>query len=351
MRLVDLAKTLGTEIFVPGGRAVPDLEITGVAPLDAASAQELSFLTNPRYAAKLAESKAAAVILATPREDFPRPQLLSKNAYATMAKASSLFYVRSHTFKGHSDLAVVHPTAKVDPTATIYPFAFVDAHAVIGPKAIIYPHTFIGERVEIGAGTVVFASVTVMAECKIGRDCLIHAGSVIGGDGFGFAPTREGIEKIPQIGAVVIGDDCEIGPLNTIDRGAFTDTVIGRGCKFDSQVHVAHGVVMGEYGMIAGGGAIAGSTRIGKRLIMAGHTAVGPSLELGDNITLGPKGGLTRSTDVPGEYMGMPAVPASEWRRQVVALAQLPQLLKKVNALQRQVDALSGAASAPEQAE
>lgn len=340
--LETLAQAIGAEL-VGAGPEARAAQVRGVAPLDKAGPGEISFLTNPRYAEKLKSSKATAIILAARRDDLSVPQLIHKNPYAAMAKASMLFYERKHTFQGQSDLAQVHPTAKIHVDATLYPFCYVDAGVEIGAGSIVYPHVYLGANVKIGVRTTIFASVTVMEGCTIGDDTLVHAGSVIGGDGFGFAPTREGIEKIPQIGGVRIGNDCEIGPLNTVDRGALTDTVVGRGCKFDSQVHIAHGVEMGDWCMIAGGGAIAGSTKLGNRVIMAGHTAVGPSLVLPDGVILGPKAGLTRSPETGGEYMGMPAVPAKDWRRQVVALEKLPELLKTVAALKREVEALKGA--------
>lgn len=337
--LESLARAIGADLHAASD-AERRLPIRGVMTLDRAGPAEISFLTNPKYAAKLKDTRAAAVILGAAREDLHLPQLIHRNPYAAMAKASTLFYQRRRTFEGQSEQAFVHPTATVDASATLFPFCYIDEGVTVGAGTTIYPHVYIGAGARIGARTLIFPNASIMEGCTIGDDVIIHSGAVIGGDGFGFAPTREGIEKIPQIGAVVIGNACEIGPGCTIDRGAFTDTVLARGCKLDSQVHVAHGVEIGEFALIAGGCGIAGSAKIGKRLIMAGHGAIGPSLEVPDNIVMGPKAGMTRAPDTGGEYMGMPLVPMKSWLRQRAALEKLPELLKTVGALRRELDAL-----------
>lgn len=341
MKLSELAQKLGADLVNADG-ALASLEITGIAPLDLAKSGQISFLTNPKWAPKLKDTKASAVILSAPRGDLNIPQIIHKNAYAAMAITSGLFHPRKPSYRGQSELAIVHPEADVHPEATLYPFAVVEKGVKVAARAVIYPHCFLGENSEIGEDTVLFPSCVVMEGCKVGKRVLVHACTVIGGDGFGFAPTREGIEKIPQVGGVVIHDDVELGPGNSIDRGAFTDTVIGRGCKFDSQVHIAHGVELGEFSMIAGGAAIAGGAKTGKRFMMAGHAALGPGLVMGDNIVLGPKCGMTRSTSEPGEYMGLPAIPIRNWRRQVVAYEHLPELVKTVRALEKRLAALDG---------
>lgn len=341
MILKDIVALANGELFAPPGvRLDPDMRINGIAPLDKAGADEVSFLTNPKYAAKARDTKAGVLLLAQAIPDLSLPQIISKNAYAAMAKISQRFHAVTHTYKGQSELAQVHATAKVHPSATLYPFCFIDARAEIGADCVIYPQVYVGEGAILGDRTVVHPGAVFMHGVKIAADVIIQAGCVIGSDGFGFAPSRDGNEKIPQVGSVEIGPDCEIGALSTINRGAFLNTTLGRGCKFDSQVHIAHGVQLGDFALLAGGAAIAGSTKIGKRFMMAGHTAMGPSLEIGDGVILGPKAGMTRSTDEPGEYMGMPAIPALEWRKQVVALGQLPELLKNVRAAIKRLEKL-----------
>ncbi len=338
--LSDLAKKIDCTLIFPSAHPARAVQITGINAVGMAEEGELTFITHHRYKDKAMESKAAAVIVGSEIPELNKPQLVSKNPYASMAKASSLFYLRTHAFKGQSPQAFVHPEAVVHPSATIFPWAYIDARAKIGKNTVIYPHVYIGLDAQIGDDCVIWPSTTIMHECVIGNRALIHANAVIGADGFGFAPTKEGIEKIPQIGRVVLGDDVEIGPTTTIDRGAYEDTVLANGCKVDSQVHVAHGVQIGEHSMLCGQAAIAGSARIGSRLIMTGHSAIGPGVQLGSGITLGPKAGMIENIQEPGEYIGFPAVPAMEWRRQSIAIKKLPELLKTINQLSKRIEKL-----------
>lgn len=341
--LSELAQTIGAELHGP--LTSHSLVIEGVATLEQATAAHLSFLTNPRFAAKVKETNAAAVIVASPIPDFEKPQLVSRNPYAAMAKASQCFFRRQHTFSGQSELAFVHSTAKIAASATIYPFAYIDQGAVIGPDSIVYPHCYVGINAVLGARCLLFPSAVVMEECQLADDVVVHAGAVIGADGFGYAPTREGIEKIPQIGGVIIGAGCEIGSATSVNRGAFENTVLGQGVKLDSHVHVGHGVQIGDFSMLCGLTGIAGSAKLGKRFIGGGQSAVAPGIEVGDHVSLGGKSGLISSTENKGEYIGFPAAPAPEWRRQTVALSKLPELLKTVRQLEQRLAQLENKSS------
>ncbi len=341
MNLLELASHIGAEIHAP---AETDLSrpLTGMQTVENASDSEVTFLTNPRFREKLDSTRAAAVILAERIDGLPLSQLVHRNPYAAMAKASRLFFQYEHAFSGQSELAFIHPKAKVHPSATVYPFAYIDADSEVSEGCIIYPHCYIGVKAKIGDRSILFAGATVMFGCEVGRDNLLQPGSVIGGDGFGFAPTRDGIEKVAQIGAVRLAEDVEIGSNTTVDRGGFNDTTLARGCKLDSHVHVGHGSQMGEYSMICGLGGLAGSVKTGKRYIGAGHSGVAPGLELPDNVTAGAMCGIISPITEPGEYIGMPAVPASDWRRQTVATAKLPELLKTIRNLTARLEVLEG---------
>lgn len=342
-RLSELAHLIGAELRMPlasPAASSTDPLIRGVATLEQATAEQISFLTNPRFAAKVATTQAAAVIVSAVLGDQPIAQLVHPNAYAAMAKASQLFFVRRHSFVGQSELAYVHPNAKVDPTATLYPFAYVDEGASIGPDCVLYPHCYVGINSVLGSGCVVYPAAVIMDACRLGDRVVVHGGSVIGADGFGYAPTREGIEKIPQIGGVVVGPDCEIGSTCSINRGAYDDTTLDRGVKLDSHVHIAHGVSVGEYSMLCGFAGIAGSTKVGKRFIGAGQSGVAPGIEVCDHVSLGAQGGLITSVTAKGEYLGFPAQPANEWRRQTIALSKLPELLKTVRKLEQRLNEL-----------
>ncbi|MFW7381748.1 MAG: UDP-3-O-(3-hydroxymyristoyl)glucosamine N-acyltransferase [Oligoflexus sp.] len=314
-----------------------DFHIRGINSLEHAEADEISFLTNPKYAKLLHKTKACAVLLAKEEPDLDITQIIHPNPYAAMAMIAQKFYQRQHTYNQQSELAFVHPTAQLDSTATLYPFSYVDEGASIGPGSILYPGVFVGRGAKVGANTVLYPNSVVLEECVLGDDCIIHPNAVLGGDGFGFAPTGDKLVKIPQVGKVIVGNDVEIGSTSTVDRGAFEDTIIGDGSKLDSQVHIAHGVKLGKNAMLCGQTEIAGSTKIGDNLIMAGQSAIGPSLEVGHHITLGPRAGLTNSHSKSGTYMGMPITPIKEWRRQAVAAKQLPDVLSRLRKLEAEL--------------
>ena len=334
-KLSELARMIGADLRMPD--AEHDPVISGVATLDQATATQLSFLTNPKFAAKVATTQAAAIIVNTVLPGVAKPLLVSSNPYAAMAKASQVFFQRRHGFEGQSELAYVHPSAKVDPSAILFPFAYVDQGATIGRGSVLYPHTYVGIDATLGTDCILYPSAVVMDHCQLGDRVIVHGGSVVGADGFGYAPTREGIEKIPQIGGVEIGPDCEIGSTSSINRGAYEVTTLGHGVKLDSHVHIAHGVSVGDYSMLCGFAGIAGSNKVGKRYIGAGQSGVAPGIEVCDHVTLGAQGGLITSVDKQGEYHGFPAQPAKDWRRQTVALGRLPELVKTVRKLEQRL--------------
>ena len=169
----------------------------------------------------------------------------------------------------------------------------------------------------------------------IGAHTIIHSGAVIGSDGFGFEPSHEKIEKFMQIGSVQIGKNVEVGALCTIDRATFKKTKVGDGCKLDSQVHIGHNVDLGENSMLCGQVGLAGSSKIGKRFIAAGQVGIGPGLKIADHVTIGPKSGVIKSIEEKGDYIGMPAIQASIWRRQVLFLKKLPDIFKNIKLIQK----------------
>lgn len=347
MKLSEIIEKTGG-VLIPEGHPCLETEIRGVRPIDQAGPDELTFQTNPRYVSKIADTRAAAIILAEPTERTSIPQIIHPNPYAVMARALQLFSSVHHSYSGQSELAFIHPEAEIHPTAVIYPFVHVDQGASIGADSVIYPHCYIGRNACIGSDTILYPSVSVMHECRIGDHCIIHASCVIGADGFGFAPDRDGPVKIPQTARALIGDHVELQAGCTIDRGALEDTVIGDGCKLDDQVLIAHGVKLGKHCLIAGQGAIAGSTRIGDRFMMAGCGAVGPSLTIADDVRIGPKSGIVAPVESPGEYHGFPLLPAKQWRRETVSLRRLPELVRTVQDLQRRLEELETQQKKPE---
>lgn len=340
LTLRSIAHHIGAQIHDTSGTANLDAVIIDLVPSNRAGAGMLTFLTNAKYKDEIKRAQPSAVIVNAVQADMEMVQLVHPNAQAAMAKAAQLFDHKIKGFAGQSPLAYVHPSAKVASSAVLYPFCYIEADAVIGERTQVYPQVYVGAGANIGQDCVLFPGAVLMDATIIGDRVTIHGNSVIGSDGFGFAPTATGIEKIPQRGHVRIDNDVEVGALNSIDRATFDETHLSKGCKLDSHVHVAHNVDLGEYSMLCGFAGIAGSSKVGKRYIGAGQSGVSSGLTVGDNVILGAAGALIHDIDKPGEYQGFPAQPSFDWRRQVASLKQLPGLIKKIRLLEQEIEQL-----------
>lgn len=336
LTLMTLAKNLGGSVHRPDG-AVDDIVISGIAPVDKASSNEITFLINPEYMKFASSTKAGAVIVGSVIPDCLRPQLIHDNPYWAFATTFQMFApVRAESGTIDSR-AFVASDAKIGANVTIYAGAYISEGCVVGDNTVVFPGVFLGRQVTVGDACVIRANVVVEDGCRIGNRVLIHANTTIGADGFGFAPGASSIAKIPQVGIVRIEDDVEIGAGTTIDRAAMGETLISKGCKLDSSVHVAHNVKLGAHSMMCGGAFIAGSAKIGEWCVLAGSTSVSNHVELGDRVTIGALAGVTKSLKEPGEYMGFPAVPAGQWRREVAAVRRLQKLDERVRNLEEKL--------------
>ncbi len=319
----------------------PDYEILGLATLASAEAGQLSFLANAKYRKDLESTRAGAVILAPDMVDAcPCFCLVSDNPYLTYARASQLFMPRLIAGAG------VHPSAVVAESATIGPGASIGAHSVIaegvhiGANTVIGPNCSIGQETHIGADCTLYANVAIYHDVTLGDRVTIQAGVVIGGDGFGYAPSPDrdtgGWVKIAQLGGVRIGDDVEIGAGSTIDRGALDDTVIGNRVIIDNQVQVAHNVEIGDNTGIAGCAAFAGSCKIGSNCTIAGGVGVVGHVTIADGVHISAMSMVTRSIDQPGSYSsGTPMMESRAWRRSAVRFSQLDALVRRISELER----------------
>lgn len=330
MQLRDLAAAIKADLHGSTG----DIEIEGVAPIAEAKAGQITFVVSADYEAFLATTKASAVIVNRVRPDITVPQVVHRNPYWAFAKTAQIFFRPERPAPGVSPQAFVSTDAVVDPSAAVMPFAFVGAKARIGKNVILYPGVYIGPKSEVGEGSELRANVVIEGGVKIGARVLIHGNTTIGADGFGFAPGEGELAKIPQVGGVIIADDVEIGGCSTVDRGALEDTKIGRGSKLDSHVHVGHGVTLGENCIMCGLSGIAGSARLGNGVVLGGHSAVNTKVELVDGSQVGAMSALTSTPEGKGTFIGFPAVPAGDWRRQVVMLRKLPEMEKRLRALE-----------------
>ncbi len=318
-----LAVRFGLEL-----RGDPDLEVSRVASLGEAGPDAVSFLANPRYRRFLSATRAGAVVLdPASAQDCPVPALLAGNPYAAYARIAALLHPAPPVTAGTHPTAAVDPSAEVAPDACVGPQAVVEAGAVIGPRALVGPGSIVMQGARVGADSRLVVRVTLYPGVSIGARCVLHAGAVIGADGFGFAPDRDGYVKVPQVGAVRIGDDVEIGANTTVDRGAIGDTVLEDGVKLDNLVQVGHNVRIGAHTVVAGCAGISGSTTIGRRCMIGGAAGIVGHLEIGDDVAVSGLTMVTRSLKGPGMYSsGWPAVPAAEWRRMVARLRRLDRL-------------------------
>ena len=334
--LKQLVSRLGASLHVPHGSS-ENVELGGVGPIDKALPTDVSFLTNPDYLRFASTTKAAAVIVGKVLPDCPRPQIVHKNPYWAFAMTAQAF-VATRTESGQIDPeAFVSPQAKIGHGVTIYPLAYVSEGAVVGDRSVLFPGVYLGRDVRLGADSVLRANVVVEDGCVIGDRVLIHGNTTIGADGFGFAKGDDGHAKIPQVGIVRIENDVEIGAGCTVDRAAMGETLIGQDTKLDSSVHVGHGAKIGPHGILCSGAAIGGSAKIGKWAVLAGATSVSNNVELGDHITIGALSGVTKSLREAGEYMGFPAVPANQWRREIAGVRRLKNLEERIRNLEKTI--------------
>lgn len=329
---------------VSGARLVGDPErtIEGVGTLADAGDRQIAFLTNPKYGRQLAGTRAAAVILGEASlAQCPTAALVSENPHAAYARISALFEPQPTQAPGIDPTAVIDETAEVDATAWIGPHVSIGPGARIGANVQIGPNSVIGADCVIGPESRLVANVTVYHGCRIGRAALIHAGVVIGSDGFGFAMDSGRWRKVHQLGAVVVGDDVEIGANTTIDRGAINDTVIEDGVKLDNLIQVAHNVRIGANTAVAACVGIAGSATIGRNCAIAGGVGILGHLEIADGVTVTAMSLVTKSIKRPGVYSaGVPLEPSDKWQKNFVRFKQLDEMARRLKTLENELEEL-----------
>ncbi len=310
-----------------GGTVVgdPATAVGGVGTLAGGAPGQIGFLANPRYRAELAGTRLSAVVLAPgDAEGCPVPALVSKNPYATFARVAALFEAPPAIAPGIHPSAVVHPEAEVDPGAAVGPLCSIGARSRIARGAVLGPGCVIGEDCVVGAGSRLVARVTLVLRVTLGERVLVHPGAVIGADGFGLAFDQGSWIKVPQLGGVRIGDDCEIGANTTIDRGAIEDTVLEEDVRLDNLIQIGHNVRIGAHTAMAGCCAVAGSARIGRHCLIAGMVGIAGHIEIEDRVTVQAMSLVSHALRGPGEYAsGIPVQDSRAWRRTVARLRRL----------------------------
>lgn len=319
------------------------IEITGVAGIREARAGELTFLANPRYESYLERTQASAIIVAENHRNLAKPLIQNSNPYLAFLKA-----VRFFAGDGERPAPGVHPRAVISDRASVSSEAYVGANAVIEAGAevdsgsVVHAGCYVGARAKIGKDALLYPNVTIREECVVGDRSIIHSGTVIGSDGFGFVRDGEIYRKLPQVGNVVIEEDVEVGANVAIDRATTGTTRIGAGSKIDNLVQIAHNVQVGRNCIIVAQVGISGSTVLGDHVVLAGQVGIVGHIEIGAGAQIGAKSGVSKSVK-PGERLfGCPAQPVLQAKRIEASLRNLPELILTVRQLKRRVDELEG---------
>jgi UDP-3-O-[3-hydroxymyristoyl] glucosamine N-acyltransferase len=338
MKLSEIVEKLGGSLEGEG-----DIEITAVAGLGEGSEGDLSFLSNPKYASQVASTKASAVIVPT---DWDRPVgcalIRVENSDQAFAQAAELFYeIPPKQAEGVHSSAVVAESAQLGAGVSVGANCTIEEGVVIGANTVISPNCHVGFKTVIGENTFFYPLVSIREFTEIGDRVIIHNGTVVGSDGFGYAVQQDGTRnKIPQIGKVVIEDDVEIGANVAIDRARFGKTRIGKGTKIDNLVQVAHNVVIGEHSVLCGQSGISGSTTIGSRVILAGQAGLAGHLVVGDGAIIGAQAGVMKDVPQKDFVIGSPAMTHLQTKKMIANIITLPKLKDKVKELEEKVRGL-----------
>ena len=299
----------------------------------------ISFLSNPKYTQYIYTTQSSIVLVNKDLKldhDVKTTLIKVDNAYESLAQLLTLYEQSKPKKTGIDPLASIAPTAKIGNNVYIGPFACVE----IGDNTYIHPHVTIGCHAKVGNNTTLYPHVTIYQDCHVGNNCILHAGCVIGADGFGFAPSSQGYDKIPQIGIVIIEDNVEIGANTCVDRATMGATVIHQGVKLDNLIQIAHNVEIGSHTVMASQGGVAGSAKIGEWCVFAGQVGIAGHIKVGDHVTIGAQSGIPGNTKSGSTLMGYPAVDPKIFARSSVIFKKLPEMYTELQNLQKEIDEL-----------
>ena len=321
------------------GEVVGDASVVlnNFAPADAARKGDLTFAENEEYFSQAEQSATSAILVNNHFTSDKKVLIRVANPRVAFAKVLPLFFPEQKFSPGVHATALADKSAKVDPTAHIGPHCVIEAGAQIGARTVLRCGNHIGENCQLGDDVKIFPNVTIYSRTKIGNRVSIHAGSVIGSDGFGYVFDEGAHRKVPQIGNVIIGDDVEIGANVTIDRGALGPTIISKGTKIDNLVQIAHNVVIGENCLVISQTGISGSTKLGNFVTLAGQVGLAGHLKIGDGAVIAAQSGVMHDVPAGEKWFGYPAQPDKQYKRQLIALHRLPELLRRVSELEKKL--------------
>jgi UDP-3-O-[3-hydroxymyristoyl] glucosamine N-acyltransferase len=336
LTIAQIAQQLQGEIVGDGS-----VLLTGLAPADRARPGELTFAENATYFAAAEKSQASAVLVAGRYESSSKALIRVADVRVALARVLPLFFQPEELPQGIHPSAIIADSAQIDPSAHVGPNCVLGHRVCVGARSVLMGSNHVGADCKIGDEVCLFPNVVLYRQTQVGHRVTIHAGTVIGSDGFGYVLDQGRHRKMLQLGNVVIREDVEIGANAAIDRGALGSTVIGQGTKIDNLVHVAHNVVIGRHCLILGQVGFAGSTTLGDYVVVASQSGISDHLKLGNQAMVGAKSGVMRDVADGGRVLGIPAAPDRQAKRQIIALQQLPELLRRTRELEKQVQELT----------
>ena len=303
----------------------------------------ISFLSNPKYTSYIYDTQSSIVLVNKdfePEREVKATLIKVDNAYESLAKLMTL-YEQSHPKRtGIDPLAYVAPTAKIGDNVYLAPFACVGDNAEIGDNTELHPHATVGRNAKVGNNCILYTNSNVYHDCIVGNNCILHSGSVIGADGFGFAPTPNGYDKIPQIGIAILEDDVEIGANTCVDRATMGATIIRKGVKLDNLIQVAHNVEIGSNTVIASQTGIAGSTKVGEWCMFGGQVGIAGHIKMGDKVNLGAQSGVPGSIKSGQSLIGTPPIEMKNFFKSSAVFKKLPEMYMELNNLKKELEEL-----------
>lgn len=303
----------------------------------------LSFLSNPKYTQYIYDTQSSIVLVNKdfePEKEVKATLIKVNNAYESLAKLMTLYEQSQPKRTGIHPLAYVAPTAKIGENVYLAPFACVGDNAEIGDGTELHPHATVGRGAKVGKNCILYTNCNVYHDCRVGNNCILHSGSVVGADGFGFAPSPEGYEKIPQIGIAILEDNVEIGANTCIDRATMGATIIRKGVKLDNLIQIAHNVEVGSNTVMASQTGVAGSTKVGEWCMFGGQVGIGGHIKIGNKVNLGAQSGVPGSIKDGQNLIGTPPMELKNYFKSSAVFKKLPDMYKELNALRKEIDEL-----------
>ena len=303
----------------------------------------LSFLSNPKYTQYIYDTQSSIVLVNKdfePEKEVKATLIKVNNAYESLAKLMTLYEQSQPKRTGIHPLAYVAPTAKIGENVYLAPFACVGDNAEIGDGTELHPHATVGRGANVGKNCILYTNCNVYHDCRVGNNCILHSGSVVGADGFGFAPSPDGYEKIPQIGIAILEDNVEIGANTCIDRATMGATIIRKGVKLDNLIQIAHNVEVGSNTVMASQTGVAGSTKVGEWCMFGGQVGIGGHIKIGNKVNLGAQSGVPGSIKDGQNLIGTPPMELKNYFKSSAVFKKLPDMYKELNALRKEIDEL-----------